>query len=143
MKSFFRSKSACFYIEALGILLGILAVILYISFGKNVFNRELSLLAILPAIIGFVLGTITLFIDVQPLNDISFLLILYGFISYIGSQVNYIANVFTSIDGSSFSVPFILTMLFFLLSLVASLISIFLPKEKDRIEVQVTTERRN
>lgn len=143
MKGFFRSKPVCFYIETASALFSVLAVILYICLGKNEFNKELSLLAIVPVLIAALLQIITLFFSFQPLNDIAFLLILYSFISYIGSQANYIANVFTSIDGSKFSAAFILTALLFLLSLIASLVSVFLPKSKSKEEIKVITEKRN
>ena len=142
MKGFFRSKPLCFFIEAASVLFGIVAVILYICFGKNEFNKDLALSAIIPAIIAFILEIVTFFYTIQPLNDIAFLLVLYSFLSYIGSQANYIANVFTSIDGSTFSSSFIITILFFLISLGAALISVFLPKTRNKEEVKIITEKR-
>ena len=58
-----------------------------------------------------------------------YLLALMGFLYYIVSQVNYLANVFVAIDGTTISFPFILTAGSFLLAFVFMLLSGILGKK--------------
>ena len=54
---------------------------------------------------------------------IDYLFALLAFMFYVTTQVNYLANVMVSIDGTTISASFIFTFLFYLIGFVLILIS--------------------
>ncbi|MBO4540374.1 MAG: hypothetical protein J5736_00145, partial [Bacilli bacterium] len=61
---------------------------------------------------------------------VNYLLALLGLVFFLGSQVNYLANVFVSIDGNSISAVFVITVCMLLLSSIAFLVAGILVKKK-------------
>lgn len=125
MKKFLASRCAGFYITSAALVCQILSIIFYAVFGVSEYNPDLL-------VVPFVMSGLVIMIDIASLilgwklmKQISFLLSLYALIAYFGSQVNYIANVLVSIDGSTFSVSFVFTALFFLLAGVGHFVSVF------------------
>ena len=124
------------------ILIQIVALIIYTQTGVNEFNETLSNEVLLFSIINLVFGLLILLVRLLSIDDINFLqgsfdvfialnyiIALFTFMFYIISQVNYLANVFVSIDGTKISPTFVLTALTILLSFVLYLVSSLLYKK--------------
>ena len=120
----------------LGLLIQVIALIIYSATGVDEFNDALSKEVIIFGVIVIVLGAILLVLRLFGLDEIKFLfgnfdvfivinyiLALFAFMFYIISKVNYITNVIVSIDGTKISFIFILTVVVYLLSFVSFLIS--------------------
>lgn len=137
MKKFLASRTIGFYITACAVICQIVAMICYATFGVTEFSPELL-------VVPFVMSGLAIMIDVASeiigwkiCKQIAFLLSLYALISYFGSQINYIVNVFVSIDGSTFSAGFIASAVFFILTAVLHFVAIFFQTlvEKDRFVI--------
>lgn len=105
------------------ILCGLAAFILYRKNGVSEFAPELSTQAIGWLIAGIAICAASLLIRVKAVRFIAYLAILYAFMGFINSQVTYIANVFVSIDGNTFSAGFLATAVCWILSAVITLIA--------------------
>ena len=126
---------------ALGVVLEAIGLIAYAVKGVDEFNDALSLPVLILAISAlalslFLYASKAFFSDSSVVNPIfevgvysGYLLALMGFLYYIVSQVNYLANVFVAIDGTTISFPFILTAGSFLLAFVFMLLSGILGKK--------------
>ena len=124
-----------------GILLETVGLIVYSQTGVNDFNEKLSTPVLVFAIVAVVFGAILLFLKAFVLDRllrgsfeilpwVNYLFALLGLVYYIGSQVNYLANVLVSIDGNSISAAFVITLCMLLLSSVAFLVAGILVKKK-------------
>ena len=125
-----------------GIVCGLVALIIYYATGINEFNDTLSPLCLGFSYAAIILGVVLVlarFFGVDNLKHIGdnfdilvvtdYLFGLAAFLFFITSKVNYIANVFVSIDGTTFDPAFIMTILFYLISFVAILVSSILYKK--------------
>ena len=92
------------------VLLGVLALVLYIAAGRTSFDPNYSVLAFVGMGAGIVLGIAGSIIRWRPLSFLSYLSFLYGFIQYLVSQANLIANIFYDVDGSTFPPAFYATL---------------------------------
>ena len=120
----------------LGVLIQVVALIIYNATGIDEFNDALSKEVVIFGIIAIALGTILLVIRLFGFDEvkvlfgnfdifviIDYILALFAFMFYIISKVNYITNVIVSIDGTKISFIFVLTIVVFLLSFVSFLVS--------------------
>lgn len=119
-----------------GILIQVAALIVYIATGVDEFNSSLSTPVLIFSIASICLGLVLLVLRLFGLDEaqfflgnydlfivISYLLALFAFMFYIISRVNYITNIFVSIDGTKVSFVFVLTVLVFLVSFVLFLLA--------------------
>ena len=119
-----------------GILIQVVALIIYVLTGVDEFNSTLSTPVLIFSIASMVLGLVLLVLRLFGIDEsrflvgnydllviIAYLLALFAFMFYIISKVNYITNVLVSIDGTKISFVFVLTIVVFLLSFVAFLVS--------------------
>ncbi len=101
-----KQKGAGWWLLLIALALGVLELVLYLLTGRTTFDPNYSVLAFVGMGIGIgmaLLGVITLW---RPLAFLSYLGFLYGFIQYIASQLNLIANILYDVDGSSFPPSF-------------------------------------
>ena len=91
------------------VLLGVLELVLYIAAGRTSFDPNYSVLTFVGMGAGIVLGIAGSIIRWRPLSFLSYLSFLYGFIQYLVSQANLIANIFY-VDGSTFPPAFYATL---------------------------------
>ena len=87
-----------------------LALVLYNAAGRTSFDPNYSVLAFVGMGAGIVLGIAGSIIRWRPLSFLSYLSFLYGFIQYLVSQANLIANIFYDVDGSTFPPAFYATL---------------------------------
>ncbi len=105
-----KQKGAGRWLLLIALALGVLELVLYLLTGRTTFDPNYSVLAFVGMGIGIgmaLLGIITLW---RPLAFLSYLGFLYGFIQYIASQLNLIANILYDVDGSSFPPSFFATL---------------------------------
>lgn len=92
------------------VLLGVLELVLYIAAGRTSFDPNYSVLAFVGMSAGIVLGIAGSIIRWRSLSFLSYLGFLYGFIQYLVSQANLIANILYDVDGSTFPLTFYVTL---------------------------------
>lgn len=156
VKIFLRERSLGFYLAFPAMIIALITIFLYKKIGINTFSPTLNKQAILFLILGISFTLISLVISLIPLKYVNqfgkiirfgaYLMILYAFIMFIYSQVNFIANVFVGIDGNSFSSTFILTIIFYLLSCILTAVSAgldnFIPWKKNMVAVGEINENK-
>ena len=101
----------------------IAAFILYIAAGKNTFTPVLSSKVITMMWISMILGMILCVFEIKILKHALFLLTFWTWLEYIFDQMSYISNVLVGIDGNSFHIGFIGTILCGLMAWVCALLS--------------------
>ncbi len=144
MKRFFHSRTVGFYLSLAGALLEVVSLILYGLHGVNEFASSYLVSVFVTGAIAAVTGLVSLFFEYRLIRQFSFLFALYAFIAYVGSQANYLASLFVSIDETTISVPFVLTTIFLLVAFVLFLVSVFFswkPAEKAKV-MQVPVEKK-
>ncbi len=127
---FFQGRGAGYYLALPALILGVLAYVFYAKNGITEFNPTLSQKAIIAAFVGVGLCVVSLIYEWKPLKYLAYLAYLYAFMAFLNSQITYIANVFVSIDGSTFSAGFLLTAASFLLAAILALLSAVLTKSR-------------
>ena len=113
-----------------GLVLGVLALILYLTTGKTQFTPTLSTSVIVFLIIGIVSSLVSVFFENKYIKYVSYWCFLFAFLQYILAEITYISNIFVSIDGTSFSFEFIITFIALIGSFVCVLISANMQKDK-------------
>ena len=137
-KNFLTGKGLGYYLTIPALICGVAAVLSYKKTGITQFNPELSKTAIVCALAAVALCAVSLVFEFKPVKYIAYLLFLYAFLGYVQSQVTYIANVFVSIDGNTFTPGFIFTtvlyVLAFVLMLLAAALTTFRPWDKNKLK---------
>lgn len=128
IKKFIVSRGLGYWISVLPLALGFAALALYHENGINEFCTELKSSVMVGLWFAAAVCVIAFFFDSKTLRYISYLLYLFSFLGFIGSQVNYIANVMVSIDGTSFSSGFVATAVCFVLAIVFMLAAAITPR---------------
>ena len=105
------------------LMLYVAALIGYLLTGRNEFNTVLSLKVVIPLAAAIALSLAMVIRGVKMVKYLLYLCGLYAWAEYIVTQVNYIANVFVAIDGTTFSVGFLLTLAAGLLAWIMALSS--------------------
>lgn len=114
---FFLKKDLSTLFTIIAAVLSFGFMIAYVNTGITEFNDELEIKAIVFSIVTGVLGILFALFEVKTGRYLAFIIQLYVLVSYIKGQANYIGNVFTSIDGSTFSAGFIITALLLVVSI--------------------------
>ena len=136
IKEFLKDKAVGFYVSAAVVLLVIITAIVYVGFyghgpreanidGMSWWGFAFLLIA---GIGGIGLGVIKQYKWIAPLVALASLWALLFFVQAI---YQYVSIVLNKIDLSSFSAAFILTVVFFALTLVTSIVGIFLKQVKE------------
>ena len=135
----------------LGLALEIAVLVVYSMTGINEFNATLSSPVLVFAIISIVLGLVLLILRVLSIDEIkivklyldivivaNYVIALFAFMFYVISQVNYLANVLVSIDGTKISFTFVLTVSLFVLSfLFTASAAFFYRRESKKEDIKV------
>lgn len=102
---------------------------LYNKYGVTNFTvNQLDALLLRTLVFGFVVNVVSLILNFKLVKYVSFLAYLYATLRYIVFEIDYITNVFVSIDGSTFTIEFIATLALLLVSGIFMLISAALTK---------------
>ena len=132
LKSRFNPKDPALWTACIAILVGIVATIVYPLTAANEFNPNISSHLIVMLIVAIVVELASIFIRLKEIKIVAFCLFLYDLIIYGGTQGNYLANLLVSIDGSTPSASLIGMIICLALTLVASLLSFILLREKKK-----------
>lgn len=143
IKSFLQSKALGFYFNAGTLLALIVSLVLYITCGITEYTPDFYVSIFVVLGIAIVLAIVTLVFEMKPLREISILLGVFLLVDFIGFEVTYIANVFVSIDGASFSASFIFMMIFFILDIVLPIFSVVFSEKKEKIDDSIGFEVTN
>lgn len=123
---------------AVSALCSLILLVLYLAAGTNKLSPDLLPEVIVGAVLtlcaGIAIVTAALltgkFFAVAGFG--TYALGLYTFIEYIASQLNYISNVFYGVDGNSFTVEIVLSLVFALAGFVTALVGASICLHKDR-----------
>lgn len=131
VKKFMAGRGVGYYLSLLALICGIVGVATYTATGTNSFNPELNVSCLVCCWLAVALCAATVAFDFKDIRYIAAMLFLYGFLMFIYSQVNYIANVFVGIDGNvltgEFFCAFVTMFLAFVLSLLAGILTKWRP----------------
>ena len=130
MKNFLKNRGASLWLALIAILLGAAAYFLYAKYGITEFSPALNKSAVIAVWVGVGLSVIGIVTNWKPVKVLSYLAFFYAFFGFINSQATYVANIFVSIDGTTFSLGFILTAAAFFLAIVVALIAVIATKAK-------------
>ena len=139
---FFQKKTVGFYLVLAGGLFSLCSLIVYGLTGKTEFSPDLDSVVFVTGGLAIAFAIASCFYEHKLIRDASFLLALYSFIEFIGTQANYIANLITAIDNSSVSIGFVFSVIFFFLAFVCYLVSVFLTKKKKTEPVTAVAENK-
>ena len=135
ISKYFGNKGVSFYILLAASLCQVIGLILYGATGVTMFTAKLS-----TAVIVFGILFIILAIAVTVSNELkaggaigkkavgmgAYFVYLSGLLSwlfYVTGEVNYLTSIFVSIDGTSLTASFVLTVLFSALAWIGALVS--------------------
>lgn len=110
-------------LNAVALLLMLLALAAYVATGRNEFNTALSMNVIVPLGVAAALEAVSVLWEIELLEYAAYLCGLYAWLQYLCSQVYYIVNVFVAIDGTTFSAGFLATAAIGLLAWVLALVA--------------------
>lgn len=125
-----RSTGYWLLLPAIGF--GAVGMAAYMKYGVTEFTPELSQSAVIAFGLGILLCVFSLIKEYKVVKFLGYLAFLYAWIESLCAQATYIANVFVSIDGNSFSVGFLATVICSLLGAVAALFSVILDKKTEQ-----------
>ena len=128
---FFQGRGAGYFLALPALVLGILAYVFYAKNGITEFNPALSQKAIIAVFVGVALCAVSLVYECKPVKYLAYLAYLYAFMAFLNSQITYIANIFVSIDGSTFSAGFLLAAASFLLAAILALVAAVMTKRRE------------
>ena len=143
LAKFFKERTKGFYFVALGFVFSLISLVLYALTGVNEFAPKYSVVLFVTTACSLALSLFSRIREWKLVREFAYLFAPYSFICYIGTQVNYVANLLVAIDGSSFSMGFLFSVIFFFLAFLADLISVFLSKKPVKDEVKLVTTKEN
>ena len=112
-------------------VLGIIALIVYLVRGGDAFTKVVPAVYI-TLIIGIVVNILYIFKPFALLEIVPFVLYLACFFSFVGSEANFLSNVFTGIDGNKIDPAFIIFALLTLMMSITSLVCCCLKPYKSK-----------
>ena len=122
-KSFLRDKGLGYFLALPTVILAVASILLYRKNGITEFSPNLNQRAIYAAWAAAALSAASLALDHKIIKYAAYLAALYACMEFLSSQVTYIANVFVSIDGTSFSSGMLQTFGCFLAAAVVGLVA--------------------
>ena len=129
--------------SVIALIAALVAGIVYAVSGGNEFNPDISILVVVLYSLSAAVSLLSLFIRLRELKAIAFFLALAGLLFYVGTQANYLANIFTAIDGSSASASLIIVMVCSVLALIAGIVGFAAYREKKSASAVVAVSERN
>lgn len=112
------------------LILSIVTLIIYLATGiiRN-FTEEYSISAIIFLIIGILANVIIIFKEIHLVNTIPFTAYIISLILFFVVNANYLVAVVRGIDVTSVSISFIITIIFYVLSIGLNIASVCINKK--------------
>lgn len=133
-----RSTGYWMLLPAIGF--GAVGMAAYMKYGITEFTPALSKSAVAAFVLGILFCAFSLVREYKVIKFLGYLAFLYAWIESLCAQATYIANVFVSIDGNSFSPGFLVTVICSLLGAVAALLSVILDKGSEQTEANLEAQ---
>ncbi|MDY6391388.1 MAG: hypothetical protein SPL80_00950 [Bacilli bacterium] len=113
----------------IGIALSLVVCFYYPATGVTAFTPKINPTIVIFSAISAGIGVISFCAGFKTVKYLAFVMGLFAFLSYAREEVTYVANIFTGIDGTSFSLEFILTFAFLIVAMLAFLLGGIIQKE--------------
>ncbi|MFA6860924.1 MAG: hypothetical protein WCR56_00835 [Bacilli bacterium] len=140
LMDYFKTRRINFYFLLSSEVLSFTGLIIYCQTGTNDFVLKLDSVVITFTVLGLVSAFVPfVFSHNRILHFIPYFCYFFAFLNFITSQVNYLANVLVSIDGTSLSIGFLSVAILLFASSILTLVSGCLTKEKSN-QVKILKE---
>lgn len=126
---FIKSRGVSLYVSLTALACGIAAIALYSVTGVTSFTPELDYGLIAALAIGIALNAASSVLGEKLLKYACYIVYLFAWLQFIYVEITYIANVFVSIDGTSFTASFVLTFILCLLAAVLMFVSAVMARD--------------
>lgn len=125
-----KEKPVKYGLTISSLILSIVTLIIYLATGiiRN-FTEEYSISAIIFLIIGILANVIIIFKEIHLVNTIPFTAYIISLILFFVVNANYLVAVIRGIDVTSVSISFILTIIFYVLSIGLNIASVCVNKK--------------
>ena len=125
-----KEKPVKYGLTISSLILSIVTLIIYLTTGiiRN-FTEEYSISAIIFLIIGILANVIIIFKEIHLVNTIPFTAYIISLILFFVINANYLVAVVRGIDVTSVSISFILTVIFYILSIGLNIASVCVNKK--------------
>lgn len=125
-----KEKPVKYGLTISSLILSIVTLIIYLATGiiRN-FTEEYSISAIIFLIIGILANVIIIFKEIHLVNTIPFTAYIISLILFFVVNANYLVAVVRGIDVTSVSISFILTIIFYVLSIGLNIASVCVNKK--------------
>ena len=125
-----KEKPVKYGLTISSLILSIVTLIIYLTTGiiRN-FTEEYSISAIIFLIIGILANVIIIFKEIHLVNTIPFTAYIISLILFFVVNANYLVAVVRGIDVTSVSISFILTIIFYVLSIGLNIASVCINKK--------------
>lgn len=125
-----KEKPVKYGLTTSSLILSIVTLIIYLATGiiRN-FTEEYSISAIIFLIIGILANVIIIFKEIHLVNTIPFTAYIISLILFFVVNANYLVAVVRGIDVTSVSISFILTIIFYVLSIGLNIASVCINKK--------------
>lgn len=125
-----KEKPVKYGLTISSLILSIVTLIIYLTTGiiRN-FTEEYSISAIIFLIIGILANVIIIFKEIHLVNTIPFTAYIISLILFFVVNANYLVAVVREIDVTSVSISFILTIIFYVLSIGLNIASVCVNKK--------------
>lgn len=147
MKFLKRITNISIILLAVGVIFELIALLVYYATGINEFNDTLSSECLGFSYATLIFGVVLILIHLIGVDEMKFskgtydiflvcdyLLGLGALMYFITSKVNYLANIFVSIDGTTIDPSFVITITCFLAASVLILVSSFLTNKMNKVD---------
>lgn len=132
IKQVHKRKST--YFLASTVVCALIALIVYLSAGTNVFNPDLESSVIGFLVAGLVLCVVVAFVPYKLAYIVIYAMFLMSCFEYIASQVNLISNVLVGIDNNTFPAAFFVIIIFTIIAAALSIVGMALLKEQQKTD---------
>ena len=125
-----KEKPVKYGLTISSLILSIVTLIIYLTTGiiRN-FTEEYSISAIIFLIIGILANVIIIFKEIHLVNTIPFTAYIISLILFFVVNANYLVAIVRGIDVTSVSISFILTVIFYILSIGLNIASVCVNKK--------------
>lgn len=125
-----KEKPVKYGLTISSLILSIVTLIIYLTTGiiRN-FTEEYSIGVIIFLIIGILANVIIIFKEIHLVNTVPFTAYIISLILFFVVNANYLVAVVRGIDVTSVSISFILTIIFYVLSIGLNIASVCVNKK--------------
>lgn len=127
---YLKSRKVWNWLALASAVLGLIGLIIYLVAGRTQFDPDYSTRAIVGLALGVAAGLAAALLSFRAAYFVQYLLFLFGFLSYITSQMNLLGNLLYNVDGSTLPAAFILITVFTLAACVLPLVAGILDRKR-------------